>query len=347
MVDTTRWIPALEATAEACGARAGQLIALDAAHNPTGHWISGMPEDFPAQLQAYGFADPRANPRFGAGLCAPLMTLVADQDYADLDLRRRSRMYQEIFEPYDLPFNCQTVLIRDEHAFVRASVTRSKKQGPLDEDAFRAFDALLPHLEAAVRVQANLALNERNAILRTLDTLDAAALVLNDDGRVGGMSRSAAAMIEAGDVVRLRARRIALTDDEDDNRVSAAIVRVLSRSNLAPRSANAITLSSGRFAVEIHPLPREHLVIAGSPAALLLVRPANRAERLQMLQNTYEMTTAEASVAAAIADGLTATEIAKQRGASIATVRSQLQAVFAKVGVRRQSELVRRLTTSD
>lgn len=234
MVDTTRWIVALEATAEACGARAGQLIALDAAHNPTGHWISDMPEDFPAQLHAYGFADPRANPRFGAGLSAPLMTLVADQDYADADVRRRSRMYPEIFEPHDLPFNCQAVLIRDEHAFVRASVTRSTRQGPFDEEAFRAFAALLPHLQAAVRVQANLALNERNAILRTLDTLDTAAIMLNDDGRVAGMSRSAAAMMEGGDVVQLRARRIAFTHEEDNNRVSAAIVHALSRSNLAP-----------------------------------------------------------------------------------------------------------------
>lgn len=89
------------------------------------------------------------------------------------------------------------------------------------------------------------------------------------------------------------------------------------------------------------------MIIAGSPAALLVIRPANKAERLQMLQSYYELTTAEAFVAAAIVDGLTVTEIAKQRGASIATVRSQLQAVFAKVGVRRQSELVRRLTSSD
>ncbi|GAM96972.1 hypothetical protein U91I_00593 [alpha proteobacterium U9-1i] len=53
------------------------------------------------------------------------------------------------------------------------------------------------------------------------------------------------------------------------------------------------------------------------------------------------MTAAEASVATAIADGFTVDEIAKQRKASVATVRSQLQTVFSKAGVRRQSDLVR------
>lgn len=340
MVDTTRWPAALEATAEACGARAGQLIALDAAHQPTGHWISGMPEDFPTLLETYGFANPRANPRFAAGLKAPIMALVADQDYADANTRRHSRIYQDIYEPHDLTFNCQVVLMRDENAFVRASVTRSTKQGPLDEHALRAFGALLPHLHAAIRVQETLALNERTSILRTLDALDAIAVLLNDDGRVCSMSRPAAVMLERGDVARIHARRIKFANEDDDKAVAAALLRTLSSSNDTANATSAILLSS-HLAVEVHPLPRAHLIIAGSAAALMIVRAANKAERLRMLQDKYLMTVAEASVAAAIVDGCTVNEIAKQRNASVATVRSQVQAVFAKVGVRRQSDLVR------
>lgn len=343
MVDASRWDAALEAAADACNARAGQLIALDAEHNPTGHWISGMPEDFPEQLHTYGFADPRSNPRFGAGLNAPLMTPIADQNYASADTRRKSSIYRDIFDPNDLPFNCQAVLVRDDQAFVRASITRSRRQGPLDADAFAAFTALLPYFHAAVRVQMNLALNERNAVLRTLDTLDAAAFVLGDDGAVLGMSRSAAAMTTAGDLVMLSGGRLKLSSENDQTRFAPMIARCLAaaKGQLAS-SAEPLILSGRPQVLEAYPMPRSHLFVAGAPAVMVFVRPARKDERTRLLRGVYRLTDAEAQIASAVADGSTLAELAKQRGASIATVRSQLQAVFAKLGVQRQSELVRR-----
>jgi DNA-binding CsgD family transcriptional regulator len=347
MINTSRWGAALEAVSEACGARAGQLIALDAEHNPTSHWVSGTPEDFPSQWLRYGFADPRVNPRFGAGLTAPLMTPIADQDYANVDLRKRSPIYRDIFDPNDLPFNCQAVLMRDKQAFVRASVTRSLKQGPLDNDAFRAFAALLPYLQAAIRVQANLALNERNAVLRTLDALTAVVFCLDDLGRVIGMSKPAAVMAERGDVVMVSAKHLRLPEEIDQKRLAPMVTTALaSATRRFPVALEPLCLSSRALVIEVHPLPREHLCIAGSPALLLLIRPAKKAERIQALRGVYRLTPAEAEVANAVADGSTLQEIAKLRSASLTTVRSQLQAVFAKLGVQRQSDLIRKLSSS-
>jgi hypothetical protein len=73
----------------------------------------------------------------------------------------------------------------------------------------------LPHFQAAIRVQANLALNERNAVLRTLDTLLATAFVLDDRGRVVGMSKSAAVMAERGDIVMVSSKRVRLSTQRD------------------------------------------------------------------------------------------------------------------------------------
>jgi len=348
MVDTGRWEAALEAASEACGARAGQLFALDANHNTTGHWISGMPEGFTRQVQAYGLADPRANPRFGAGLSAPLMTPVADQDYADADTRKRSPIYRDIFDPNDLPFNCQAVLLRDEHAFVRASITRSHKQGPLDEDAFRAFAALLPHFQAAIRVQANLRLNEQNAVLRTLDTLHATAFVLDDLGRVVGMSKPAVVMAERGDVVMVSANRLKLANERDQIRFASMLAAVLAAARQRlPVAPEPLFLLSRSLVLELNVLPRAHLCIAGAPALLLQLRNAKKSERMQCLRSAYGLTTAEAEVAAALADGCALRDIAKNRDASLSTVRSQLQTIFTKLGVQRQSELVRTLSQGD
>lgn len=60
-----------------------------------------------------------------------------------------------------------------------------------------------------------------------------------------------------------------------------------------------------------------------------------------VLTQTYRLTPAEAQLTAALAQGLTLVEIARQRGLSMNTVRTQLKSASAKVGVRRQADLVR------
>jgi len=106
-------------------------------------------------------------------------------------------------------------------------------------------------------------------------------------------------------------------------------------------------LSSRSLVLELTVLPRAHSSIAGAPALLLQLRRVKRAERIQCLRSAYRLTTAESEVAAALADGFALRDIAKTRGASLSTVRSQLQTIFTKLGVQRQSELVRTLSQSD
>lgn len=62
---------------------------------------------------------------------------------------------------------------------------------------------------------------------------------------------------------------------------------------------------------------------------------------IQMLKNVFDLTIAEARVAASIGTGKDLSEIARENGVSIGTVRNQLKTVFQKTGVNRQSEVVR------
>ena len=57
----------------------------------------------------------------------------------------------------------------------------------------------------------------------------------------------------------------------------------------------------------------------------------------------FGLTPGEARVAAALAAGQTVESIAATRSVSVSTVRTQLRAVFDKLGVSRQPEMVRRL----
>lgn len=66
----------------------------------------------------------------------------------------------------------------------------------------------------------------------------------------------------------------------------------------------------------------------------------------EVLAVLYQLTPAEARLAALLAGGAELKDIAGTLGVSLNTARSQLRSVFAKTGTRRQSELIHRILTS-
>lgn len=78
----------------------------------------------------------------------------------------------------------------------------------------------------------------------------------------------------------------------------------------------------------------------GDGCAVLLVSPERDGrEKWSAIQATFSLTPAEARLAQHMEEGVTLNEAAAAFGLSVFTVRAQLRAIFAKVGVRRQSEL--------
>jgi DNA-binding CsgD family transcriptional regulator len=66
----------------------------------------------------------------------------------------------------------------------------------------------------------------------------------------------------------------------------------------------------------------------------------------EALCSDFGLTPAEANIALGIARGETLASLATSRGISIATARTQLKQVFAKLGAHRQSQLVSLLNRS-
>jgi pimeloyl-ACP methyl ester carboxylesterase/DNA-binding CsgD family transcriptional regulator len=87
-------------------------------------------------------------------------------------------------------------------------------------------------------------------------------------------------------------------------------------------------------------------VAGAGEAALAIIFPAVEAtDRLWAnLRESFGLTPAETRLAARLKDGLTLKEASADLGVTINTVRNQLRAIFEKVGLSRQSELIRALT---
>jgi len=63
------------------------------------------------------------------------------------------------------------------------------------------------------------------------------------------------------------------------------------------------------------------------------------------LSAVHGLTAAECAVILAVADGIPPERVAAHRGVSIHTVRNQIKAGMSKLGIYRQSDLVRRIET--
>ncbi|MFN3933158.1 MAG: alpha/beta fold hydrolase [Parvibaculum sp.] len=80
--------------------------------------------------------------------------------------------------------------------------------------------------------------------------------------------------------------------------------------------------------------------------AIVFVAPDREAAsgEANMYRETFGLTPAEARLAARLKEGLSLKEAAEELGISVNTARNQIKSVFEKLGVNRQSDLIRHLT---
>lgn len=99
----------------------------------------------------------------------------------------------------------------------------------------------------------------------------------------------------------------------------------------------------------ILPLLEQHRlrVVSGSGRLAVLVALVPASTSIDRLRKLYGLSAAEARLAIALTDGETLKHAADRFGISMNTARDQLKAVFRKVGVDRQSNLVLAVRTTN
>ncbi|HEX2561208.1 alpha/beta fold hydrolase [Phenylobacterium sp.] len=104
--------------------------------------------------------------------------------------------------------------------------------------------------------------------------------------------------------------------------------------------------SAPAFAYVASPSVLEDGPASAEPGAFALVFPSpDPAERLwSSIRESFGLTPAELRLARKLRDGLTLSDAAQDLNVSVNTVRNQLRAIFDKMGLKRQADLVRALT---
>ena len=219
-------------------------------------------------------------------------------------------------------------------------VKRAPTDTPFSHEALDELQMLGQPLIAAITARNNLRTALRDcARSRAVVELVATPILLFDtNGCLLEANSAARAFLKNSDGLRLRSGRIYARRPQDMARFSGALAD-LSPAPLGHTKAISIERDSGSpylMAITKRSVAGEHVLIG------LIADPDARINAaMPVLRELFGLGAAEAEIACALARGLDPEGIARLRSTSLATVRTQLKSITAKMGCSRQTEIVR------
>ena len=223
----------------------------------------------------------------------------------------------------------------------RFRVSRDKSRSDFTAADRAALQALVPHLRIAVSLYEKLQLaSAEHAVFESAtEGLGLALLVLDRNNRIVSSNALAERFLNEGEGVRRAGDSLAF-DNAEPRKIVADLLA-------SPRGQTKVT----RFRIEraergdliatarAMDLPAIH---SGTGAlALFLALPGDETPlEPETARELFGLTMAEARLAVTLTQGLSLVEAARRLGITHNTAKTQLRAIFAKTGARRQSQLV-------
>ena len=266
------WSEALAQISAAGSGWAGQLLGVSRSGEILYDIGYGLPLDALRDFERRGGIDPSLNPR-AAVLGRPYFETLGDNDVVSAEERRRSPFYTELYGPADAPFVCMSRLPGAGGGSTVVVSLRSASAGHLVEEDRLRFAMLLPHLAAAIRLQARLDGHGRSLVTDALEAVRQPAFLLSATGSVVGLTPSAETFAERSGVLQLRRRKLQAVDRRSDERLQAVIRRACCWSLEPAAPSTSVVLQGDGLAttVEVAPLPRAEGPARHGAVAILMV----------------------------------------------------------------------------
>lgn len=260
----------------------------------------------------------------------------------------KDEFYTDCMGPLGLRyFLASQVFCSPSHQAVFA-VHRSPMQGHVDSAAITKIERLLPHLQQAMDLKFRLAAAEIKSRpdLESLEQLNEGCVTVDRTGKTLFVNATAAEIIARHDGIDVVNGVISFSDTIAARRFGRLLEQLVDRGT---RDASVQQFPAKRpngkrpYLIALRSLPQRNFFTpyAEPAAATIFIRDPEEYTTLNtaLLQQSYGLTMAEAELAAAFDRGLSLRDIADSRAVSINTVRTQLYALMAKLGVNRQTEL--------
>lgn len=200
--------------------------------------------------------------------------------------------------------------------------------------------AAAPRLPLGGAYQAPAALTQWLA--RSLDEIDYGLLLISESGEVQYANQAAREVMDHRHPLQLCNQRVAARGVNDEAALQEALAAATRRG-----LRRLLTLGSGEDRASLAVVPLELAPGLPSGATLLLLGRREACQRLSIewFARTHGLTPAESRVLEALARGDEPREIAQAFDVGLATVRTQIGCIRAKVGAQSIRDLLRMVGT--
>lgn len=349
-LDPAAWGKVQQETVAFFGASTSQLASVDHRNgNAFFSQTAGMPELDAYLVEAGPFCEPVAY-----AATRPHWRRFSDYDYIDEAGMERSDFYRDNAR-FDIRYRLALRLV-DTPGLSKALLwCWPAGRGPVGPQDHEKLNAIERELRLAAHVSECLgqSFDVERGIVDALEATATPALIVDPLGTPVIMNARAEGVLRRNDGIgvgcdgrlavagRVAGARLA---DEMSGAGNALLVEGKA---LFPRAV-AIPRPSGlpAYGVLVTPLSLKHQFLGRARALVLLILkdPADPSRpRTVVLRDAFGLSPAETDVALLFAEGCSLPEIADRRGASVQTIRNQVKATMSKMGVSRQTELMRML----
>ncbi len=268
--------------------------------------------------------------------------VISDQDIVTADEMKRLGFYNEVLVPFGLQWFA-AVGFMSGSALWAMLIIRSPQQGPFEQHEKRALARLSQRLTETATLSTAVGRMALSGVNDALHRVGHPALALDRLGFVLGANESAEGIFD--DEIYVRNRRLTVRDQE----VKSALADFVDQLRTTPEAAALpvapiVVRRAGKQPLVIRVLPVDGA--ARTPflgaRALLVISDLDQKSTppSAVLAQTFRLSPAEARLASLVATGVSVAQAAEQFGVSLDTIRTQMKAIYAKTGTRRQSELV-------
>ncbi len=217
---------------------------------------------------------------------------------------------------------------------------RWHRDGIYDQPVIGRLDGLRPHLARASLIASRLRLEQARNTVQALRQIGLPAAVLRASGQVLAHNDLLEDLSEV--FLPTAGGGMALADASANALLQQAIAR--NEDNGVVRSI-AVPAAKSRPALIVHLLPLRrdaHDIFSGGD--ILVAATAVSASALvpspSILSGLFDLSPAEARLAAALATGRSLGEVANESGIAVKSARTYLDRIFQKTGTNRQGQLV-------
>jgi DNA-binding CsgD family transcriptional regulator len=349
MLDESAWKDALVRMTDLVS---GSAVALFSMNPATGQvFRADVARIDPQVMSTYQNTWINSDPRHAAALTCQVGAPQVDGMLVPVQAFHRSQIFNEFFRPADIPYHLATWIERRPDRGVVLSIQGTWQRGAFEEEDRKRIELLIPHVRRIVAMKDRMARTQVRAegMLEMIDRLPHGVLLLGPDLEILEASTTARKALSARTALHADFGRLGFLRSRDER----AFAGLLKERPLDARHGD--TMSIARAGAH---LPLSLLVLPLRPSQEHWLRPAARWLVLVFdpewappaaeasLQQVFGLSVAEAALARRLSSGLTVIQAAQDLGVSRNTVRTQLKSIFAKLGVRTQAQLIRRILQS-